>query len=248
MKIWRDEEVKSLFDSVEKCKSCQISLKKAFVEHAGKFGRKPNSVRNYYYHEVDNLKVDKTRCDRLLIDISKHNKISFENFEKEESELLLARVDEMLKKGESVRSACYKLSDGNLTEMTRLQNKYQNLKKKTKNFDNVIKFKQKSKILTDNDINSLFIGLVKLIKKNAIDEYIEKNSKESQAMSVLLKKAFFDLGKKEKELSQLKGDFERLKEENQELSKICKNLTDKKEVLKEHLLKKRIQNSLENKV
>ena len=154
----------------------------------------------------------------------------------------------MFKKGESVRSACYKLSDGNLTEMTRLQNKYQNLKKKTKNFDNVIKFKQKSKILTDNDINSLFIGLVKLIKKNAIDEYIEKNSKESQAMSVLLKKAFFDLGKKEKELSQLKGDFERLKEENQELSKICKNLTDKKEVLKEHLLKKRIQNSLENKV
>ena len=72
MKIWNDVEVKALFDGVENCKKQNLSLVRAFEEHAKKFSRKPNSVRNYYYHEVDNLAADKVRSARLRIDITKH--------------------------------------------------------------------------------------------------------------------------------------------------------------------------------
>ena len=169
MKIWNDDEVKNLFAEVENCKKKSVSLKEAFVNHAKKFSRKPNSVRNYYYHEVDNLKDDVKRCERLSIDLRLHQKNHFENFDENEQSLLVEKIDALVGQGMSVRSACYKLCKGDLTLMTRYQNKYQSVKKeklKTKNVDNVILFKNKQKVLTDNDINSLFLGLVKLIKKS----------------------------------------------------------------------------------
>ena len=82
MKIWNDEEVKELFGEVENCKHGQTALKNAFCLHAKKYKRKPNSVRNYYYHEVENLKNDGARCKNLNIDLSKHDKTHFKNFDK----------------------------------------------------------------------------------------------------------------------------------------------------------------------
>ena len=57
MKIWKNVEVKDLFEAVEDCKKRGEPLKLAFVSHANKYSRKPNSVRNYYYKEVENLKI-----------------------------------------------------------------------------------------------------------------------------------------------------------------------------------------------
>ena len=219
MKIWSDEEVKNLFTEVEKCKKDEKSNKIAFENHAQKYGRKANSVRNYYYAEVDNLEEDPVRLKRLEIDISKHQKASYCHFDGVEEKTLLKRVQEYVEQGRSVRAACEKISSGNLKLMTRLQNKYQNLKKKNLRKDNVIVFSPRQKILSEGDINSLFMGLVKLIKKTAVEEIEQKAKLERQSSDFLLKKAFIDLNQKDKKLMELSNEFEILKAENQKLNK-----------------------------
>ena len=244
MKLWNDDEVKSLFNEVEYCKNNQQALRMAFVLHAKKFKRKPNSVRNYYYKEVDNLASNEKRCKSLGIELEKHQKTHFVAFDEKEEEKLLKDVSEMVASGKSVRAACQILSGGNLSLMTRLQNKYQNSKKKE---NNVIPFRQKQKLLTENDINSLFMGLVKLIKKTAIEDFMEKTKLEKQSSSFLLKKAFLDLNKKDKQIADLRADFEKLKEENKTLLTQLEKSASKNDALKRHLLKNKGENFLENK-
>ena len=241
MKIWNDEEVKNLFAFVEEQKGENGALRIAFSLHAKKYKRKPNSVRNYYYKEVENLKKDAKRCKKLQIDIKKHTKTHFVPFSDEEESKLLEDIDRLVKSGVSVRTACQKLSGGDLTLMTRLQNKYQNLKKKRlKSSDNIIVFRQRQKVLSENDINSLFLGLVKLIKKTAIDEFAEKMKLEKESSAFLLKKAFVDLARKDKQISELKEEFLTLKKENAQLQLKLESLSvDKTKLLKSHIDKSR---------
>lgn len=235
MKIWSDIEVRDLFVEVENCKQGSGSLRLAFANHADKYKRKTNSVRNYYYKEVDNLKNDKERCLRLKIDISKHEKNHFSEFDDIEENELVEKIENLTRQGMSVRSACLKLSDGDLTVMTRYQNKYQNLKKKNAvNKDNIILFKQRQKLLTESDINSLFMGLVKLIKKTAVEDFMEKTKQEKESSSYLLKKAFMDLGKKDKQIAQIKEEFEQLKKDYQILGMKFNDL-NKKQAFKNHI-------------
>lgn len=209
--IWSDEEVKSLFNTVEEKRGKGESLKNAFSAHAQKFHRKENSVRNYYYHEVDNLEKDDARRTRLNIDLKKHIKNRLVPFSKEQEEKFLSEVKALTDKGMSVRSACFKLSNGDMTLMTRLQNKFQNLKKeKAEKQDNIITFKTR-KTLTDADINSLFAGLVKLVKKNAYEEVNVKIKEEKETSEYLLKEAYLELNKKEKEINKLKDELKLLK-------------------------------------
>lgn len=209
--IWSDEEVKSLFNTVEEKRGKGESLKNAFSMHAQKFHRKGNSVRNYYYHEVDNLQKDDARRTRLNIDLKKHIKNRLVPFSKEQEEKFLSEVKALTDKGMSVRSACFKLSNGDMTLMTRLQNKFQNLKKeKAEKKDNIITFKSR-KTLTDADINSLFAGLVKLVKKNAYEEVNVKIKEEKETSEYLLKEAYLELNKKEKEITKLKNELNMFK-------------------------------------
>lgn len=240
MKIWEDDEVKNLFKEVEVCKDGSISLSCAFANHAKKYGRKTNSVRNYYYKDVENLKKDKKRCQRLGIEIEKHEKSHFTAFDKNEEDRLLVEIENLTKQGQSVRGACKKLSGGDLTQMTRLQNKYQNLKK-AKVPNNIISFK-KERLLTESDINSLFMGLVKLIRKSAVDEFMEKTKLEKESSSYLLKRAFLDLNKKDKQITELRTEFESLKNENRKLlQKIDEFEVGKNKKLKEKLEKRHFQ-------
>ena len=209
--IWSDEEVKSLFNTVEEKRGKGESLKNAFSMHAQKFHRKGNSVRNYYYHEVDNLQKDDARRTRLNIDLKKHIKNRLVPFSKEQEEKFLSEVKALTDKGMSVRSACFKLSNGDMTLMTRLQNKFQNLKKeKAEKKDNIITFKSR-KTLTDADINSLFAGLVKLVKKNVYEEVNVKIKEEKETSEYLLKEAYLELNKKEKEINKLKDELNMFK-------------------------------------
>lgn len=231
MNHWKDEEVKSLFLDVECCKEKNNSLKYAFSAHARKFKRKTNSVRNYYYHEVDALKEDGSRCERLGLDLKFHEKSKIQPFSKEEEDELMTKVKQMVDAGQSVRNACYRLSGGDMTKMTRIQNKYQNLQKTQKKDmpANVITFKQRQKLLTDNDINSLFFGLVKLIKKTAADEATEKLREEKNSLTSLLHGAMDEIAKKNKEIVLLK-------EKNILLSKkISETTASKQDKLKEKL-------------
>lgn len=239
MKIWNDGEVNALFKEVETCKNKNISLKVAFENHAQKFKRKANSVRNYYYKEVDNLLEDSARLNRLGINLSLHKKNHFECFEKEEEKNVMSQIEKLTNSGMSVRSACHKLSEGNLTQMTRLQNKYQNMKK-----SNVIPFRQSRKLLSDSEINSLFLGLVRLIKKNAVEEHVEKN-KDGEYQTAIMKKAFNELNQKDEEILILKQESALLRKENQELLTKLKSL-EKKNSLKQHLKSGHISKMLEN--
>ncbi len=234
MKIWNDNEVKSLFEEVERCKNDKKSLRNAFVAHAKKFERQPNSVRNYYYHEVDNLIADQARRKRLNIDLSCHEKSHFVGFNKVQEEELFEEIEKQTSQGKSVRSVCQEISGGDLVLMTRIQNKYQNMKRKIDKKNNVIPFKQK--VLSENDINSLFLGLVKLIKKTAMEE-AKENSASSNS---LLKKVFADLDKKEKQILELKLEYERVKKENRLL--IAKLEGDKTHALQQHLSKRMVGN------
>lgn len=246
MKIWKNEEVKSLFEAVEDCKKKGEPLRLAFISHAKKYSRKPNSVRNYYYKEVENLKIDQKRCEILGISLKNHEKTHFLHFSEGQEKKLLEDIDKLVSSGDSVRTACQKLSGGDLTLMTRLQNKYQNLKKRNEK-DNIIVFKQRQKLLTENDINSLFMGLVKLIKKTAIDEFMEKTKLEKESSAYLLKKAFVDLGRKDKQISALREEFEVLKKENASLKTKLEGISlDKTKMLKSHLEKRRYEKRAED--
>lgn len=219
--IWNDDEVKDLFQYVEDTKNKNQPLKMAFVLHAKKYGRQPNSVRNYYYHEVDNLASDEKRAGRLNINIKNHEKSEINYFSQEEEDLLMKKIENLVANGNSVRKACLILSDGDIDKMLRYQNKYRNYLLKTKQPEksNVIKFtNKKSDALTDGDIQSLFLGLVRLVKRSAMEEAGAKFKQERSTANNLLRKAIVDLGKKEREYKDLKEEFMRIKAENAKLA------------------------------
>lgn len=216
--IWQDAEVKSLFEDVEKCKSAGKAIREAFDLHSHKFGRKPNSVRNYYYHEIDRLSEDKARTKRLGIDLKEHQKSQFSFFTEEEKNKMIDKIKEKLDEGYSVRKACLMLSGGDVKEMLRLQNKYRSSECEKKS--NVLKFKSKSPSkITDTDINSLFLGLVKLVKKNAIDEARAQVMTDKMESASAIRKLIAELGGKERELKFLRDDYQSLKKENAVLKK-----------------------------
>lgn len=232
--IWGNEEVKDLFETVEKVKEKNQSLRVAFSLHAQKYERKPNSVRNYYYHEIDNLKKDRKRLGEIGIDLSKHEKFEIKYFSHDEENMLMDKIDKEVQNGVSVRKACFNLSGGNAELMLRYQNKYRNFvaKEKPKEENNIIKFTKKRTTLTDGELQALFLGLVRLVKKNAVEEVGEKANIE-------LRKAIVSLENKEREFDKLKTEFLKIKEENARLiDSLNTSRSEKAEKLKQKLLSK----------
>lgn len=219
---WEDVEVIDLFKEVENVKEKNESIKKAFIIHAEKYSRRPNSVRNYYYHEVDDLLKNRTRLKKLGINISKHKKQEVKFFSEQEGEKIVKEINKLVLKGDSVRQACLKLSGGNIALMLRYQNKYRNSLLKKQNETptkpvNILEYKNRQKSLSDTDINSLFLGLVKLVKKMAYEQATMTIFKEKESMSTLLKKALIDLNNSEKEIKILKESQKELEKENKNL-------------------------------
>lgn len=235
--LWENEEVRNLFEEVERTKKQNRSLKFAFIAHGERYKRKPNSVRNYYYHEVDNLKNDKNRLKELKIDLTKHEKNEIKYFSQEEENELMKKIDSRVKKGISVRKACLELSNGDIELMLRFQNKYRNFiskeKQKVVMDDNIIKFRKKS-ALTDAEIQALFMGLVKLVKKSAFDEAKEKYENDIEKANNELRKSITTIAQKDREIGSLKEDFLKIKEENSKLiNDVMKLRSGKAEKLRE---------------
>lgn len=246
MKIWNDKEVLHLFGKVEDCKKKSVSLRVAFEGHAKIYGRKANSVRNYYYQEVNNLQKDVERCKRLQIDLGKHNKMQFEKFDQEAEQNLLRQISLLTAKGLSVRAACERLSGGNLSVMTRIQNKYQSLKRKSIKADNVVLFR-KQNFLREEEINSLFLGLVKLVKKSAIEEVEAKMREEKIGANLAIKKTIKTIAEKNELVCALKKEIVDLKDENNKLKMQLMQKKSKHQELKEHFEQNTQQNSFKNK-
>ena len=223
MRNWRDKEIVKLFNCVEETKENGRPIKNAFESHARDFGRKANSVRNFYYHEIDNLSQDVAKAKKMGIRLEKHKKTHFVGFSEDEEEKLIEEIDKLKLSGCSTRMACKTLSNGDLALMTRMQNKYQNIKKTELRKNNIIKFRNVKQELSEKDINSLFFGLVQLIKKTAVEDVENKMKIEKHSSEALLQKAFCDLNKKESEIFELQEEIKQLKNENQKLQKRLEN-------------------------
>ena len=239
--IWKNEEVRALFNEVEKIKKENKPLKIAFAVHANKFARKPNSVRNYYYHEVDNLGKDKKRLHEIGINLEEHTKSEIKYFSDEEERDLMDKIDRQVKEGISVRKACLNLSGGDIEKMLRYQNKYRNFiskkkEKKEEENDKIIKFSNRKIVITDDEIKALFMGIVKLVKRSTAEEISLQNKDELSGVRNELRHVISKLNSKENELERLKKEFLKLKEENETLSNnIMKVRSEKTEKLREKL-------------
>ena len=80
--------------------------------------------------------------------------------------------------------------------------------------DNIIKFKNKNKI-TESEINGLFLGLVKLIKKLAMEEAVANLPKEER-------ESFDEKQELQRKLLVYEGEIDRLKKEREDLKQKIK--------------------------
>lgn len=112
---WKDEEKLMLWDEIKKAQKIGAPLKRVFETVALKTGRKPNSVRNYYYMKVKETGEIEQKPS------------SFTPFSKEEIYTLLKTLLGAGAKGESIRGASLRLAGGDKTLMLRYQNKYRSL-------------------------------------------------------------------------------------------------------------------------
>ena len=244
--FWDDEEVKALFNEVEKVKKENKPLKEAFSVHAKAFARKPNSVRNYYYHEIEGLEKDRERLLRLGIDLCKHNKASIVYFSHEEEKELMEKIEMMTQKGVSVRKACFILAEGDALKLLRYQNKYRNFisKKKQKEPqllpEKVIAFqKPQTKGLSDSEVQSLFMGLVRLVKRNAVIEGEERAKQKLNVANERLKKTLLTIQVQAQEIEKMKERYNQLKQQNNELARnLLRSRCDRAGQLREKLSKK----------
>ena len=92
--------------------------------------------------------------------------------------------------------------------------------------DNIIKFEDfsKKKTLTDDDIKSLFLGLVNLIKTNAVDDVSTKIKQEYKKNSIMLNNTLLELKIKNEIIEELKRENENLKSKTNSLIKKIEEL------------------------
>jgi len=112
---WKDEEKLLLWDEVKKAQKIGAPLKRVFETVARQTGRKPNSVRNYYYMKVKETGEIEQKPS------------TFVQFSREEIYELLRTLLAAGARGESIRGASLKLASGDKTLMLRYQNKYRSL-------------------------------------------------------------------------------------------------------------------------
>lgn len=116
---WSEEEERLLFDEIESCESSGKPLKAVFETVAQKTGRKPNSIRNYYYARIK---------ERDLSTAALHAG-AFVPFSQEEIRSLLRTVLSAQANGISVRACTMSMGGGDNKAMLRYQNKYRALLK-----------------------------------------------------------------------------------------------------------------------
>ncbi len=113
---WREMETERLFSAVQEANAQGRPLRSVFEELSSDLGRKPNSIRNYYY-----------ACLREQPGAVRSP--AFQPFTQEETHELLRQVLMARGKGMSVRACVMQLSQGSHSRMLRYQNKYRTILK-----------------------------------------------------------------------------------------------------------------------
>ena len=110
---WQKQEIDALQRSIDEAARTGESLRSVFERMGRELGRKPNSIRNFYYAQV-----------RAQPDGAQGRALPFETFSTQEVEQLIERVVTARAQGMSVRACVRQLADGDRTRMLRYQNKY----------------------------------------------------------------------------------------------------------------------------
>lgn len=110
---WQQSEIDALKTRIGEAERSGDSLRSVFDQLALELGRKPNSIRNFYYAQL-----------REHHDTGMGRALPFETFSPDEVENLLRSVLISRAQGMSVRACVRKLSGGDKTLMLRYQNKY----------------------------------------------------------------------------------------------------------------------------
>ena len=116
---WREDEIDRLWDEIRRANESGQPLRSVFEEMGDQLGRKPNSVRNYYYMRLRGQ--DHAAMRRAE---------PFETFTEEEVRELMRSVITLRGQGKSVRAAVMELAQGDHARMLRYQNKYRAVLKK----------------------------------------------------------------------------------------------------------------------
>lgn len=110
---WQKQEIDALQKGVEEAERSGESLRSVFDRLSTELGRKPNSIRNFYYAQV-----------RTQEEGGKPRTLPFETFAPNEVERLVEQVLTARAQGISVRACVRSLAGDDRTRMLRYQNKY----------------------------------------------------------------------------------------------------------------------------
>ena len=114
---WQEAETARLFSAVQEANASGVPLRSVFESLSDDLGRKPNSIRNYYYACLRQQPQNGERTP------------AFRPFTAEETHELLRQVLMARGRGESVRACVMALSGGSNSRMLRYQNKYRTILK-----------------------------------------------------------------------------------------------------------------------
>ena len=109
---WSDRENQLLWETADEAQQQGLPLKAVFEQIARQTGRRPNSIRNYYYAQVRQHDGGEARPARFV------------PFTQQEVDWLMEQVLVARSAGQSVRSCLQKLAGGDHSLMLRYQNKY----------------------------------------------------------------------------------------------------------------------------
>jgi len=115
---WHEDETTRLFTAVKEASATGAPLRSVFESLSGDLGRKPNSIRNYYY-----------ACLRQKPDATFLRATPFTAFTPEETHHLLRQVLMARGQGMSVRACVMNMAGGDHSRMLRYQNKYRTVLK-----------------------------------------------------------------------------------------------------------------------
>ena len=109
---WSEAENQLLWETAEEAQQQGLPLKAVFERIAEQTGRRPNSIRNYYYAQVREHGGEEQHPARFI------------PFTQQEVDWLMEQVLIARAAGQSVRACLQKLSGGDHSLMLRYQNKY----------------------------------------------------------------------------------------------------------------------------
>ncbi len=112
---WSDSEANLLWETADEAQQQGLPLKSVFERIASETGRRPNSIRNYYYAQVQKRLGGDERPARFV------------PFTEDEVNSLMEEVLRARAKGHSVRSCLQRMADSDHSLMLRYQNKYRSI-------------------------------------------------------------------------------------------------------------------------